>query len=81
AWRYLKLRPGRTGEGGPGDFVLESGSDDDGERWAGARVLRVLEEEGVVDGCAVVSRWWGGEMLGPVRFAHIENSARDAVRR
>ncbi|KAG9547723.1 ribosomal protein S5 domain 2-like protein, partial [Aureobasidium melanogenum] len=59
--------------------TLESGTDDDGERYGGRHVLKVLEEMRV-EGALVVARHYGGVMLGPVRFAHIENSARDAIR-
>ncbi len=32
-----------------------------------------------VEGAVVVARWYGGVMLGPVRFSHIETCARDAI--
>ncbi|KAK6007259.1 hypothetical protein QM012_006267 [Aureobasidium pullulans] len=59
--------------------TLETGTDDDGERYGGRHVLKVIEEMRV-EGSLVVARYYGGVMLGPVRFAHIENSARDAIR-
>ncbi|KAI4731645.1 ribosomal protein S5 domain 2-like protein [Aureobasidium sp. EXF-10728] len=59
--------------------TLETGTDDDGERYGGRHVLKVIEEMRV-EGALVVARWYGGIMLGPARFAHIENSARDAIR-
>jgi hypothetical protein len=59
---------------------LDTGSDDDGERWAGARLLQVLEREGVV-GAVVVGRVYGGVMLGPARFRWIEQCAEEAVRK
>ncbi|KAI5274602.1 SDA1-domain-containing protein [Aureobasidium subglaciale] len=59
--------------------TLETGTDDDGERYGGRHVLKVIEEMRV-EGAIVVARWYGGVMLGPARFAHIENSARDAIR-
>lgn len=34
-----------------------------------------------VEGAVVVARWYGGVMLGPVRFDHIRNCASLAVRR
>ncbi|KAF2757775.1 ribosomal protein S5 domain 2-like protein [Pseudovirgaria hyperparasitica] len=52
--------------------------DDDGEKNAGKRVARVLESMNVT-GALVVARWYGGVMLGPVRFEHIENVAKEAV--
>jgi hypothetical protein len=54
-------------------------SDDDGEKHAGKHLERVLVELDV-EGVLVVGRWWGGVMLGPARFEHIANCARQAVR-
>ena len=59
--------------------AIESGSDDDGENYGGKRALKVLEEMRV-EGALVIARWYGGVMLGPVRFSHIEDTARAAIR-
>ncbi|KAI0369020.1 hypothetical protein BV20DRAFT_980383 [Pilatotrama ljubarskyi] len=141
AWRCMVLKPGKSGLGGPDDFEVVSGFDEDGEKYAGPKLLKVLSTEGVVDAVVVVSRWcfarmtvsfwstvlgswcyrelgicdflhcrvpylslpsfatklrqkgvrrsqtgpisettFGGEMLGPVRFDHIETCAREACR-
>lgn len=56
-----------------------AGHDDDGERYGGRKVEQVLVGADVVGAC-VVARWYGGTMLGPVRFSHIEGCAREAVR-
>ena len=53
----MVLKPGCTGLDGPDDFELQCGSHDDGERWAGSKVLKVMESEGVVDAVVIVSRW------------------------
>ncbi|GAB7365197.1 hypothetical protein MBLNU230_g6283t1 [Neophaeotheca triangularis] len=53
-------------------------SDDDGEKWAGRRVEGALKALNV-EGSVVVARWFGGTMLGPVRFEHIENVVREVV--
>lgn len=53
--------------------------DDDGESQAGARLkhlLEILELENVM---VVVTRWYGGTLLGPDRFKHINQAARDAL--
>ena len=60
----------------PPDY--ETGFDDDGENWAGSRLQKVLfaaPEEGLL----VVARWWGGTMLGPIRFDHIIQASADAI--
>lgn len=80
AFRVMQLKPGRSGLGGAGDFGTAQGAEDDGEKWGGGRVMRVVREAGASDVLVVVSRWYGGEMLGPVRFEHIERVARAALR-
>lgn len=79
AQRKLSLLPAK-GPSNNNSSVVESGHDDDGESHAGKRLARVLEAMGVDAGAVVVARWYGGVMLGPARFAHIENVAREAVR-
>jgi hypothetical protein len=32
-----------------------------------------------VAGTVVVARWYGGQNIGPIRFAHIENCAKEAI--
>ena len=58
--------------------LLEIGHDDDGEKYGGKALEKVLIET-EVEGAIVVARWYGGVMLGPVRFDHIKNCARDAI--
>ena len=50
--------------------------DDDGESAAGGRLLHLLQIVGAQDVVVVVSRWYGGILLGPARFTHINNAAR-----
>ncbi|RDB24838.1 Protein IMPACT [Hypsizygus marmoreus] len=77
AWRCMVLKHGRTGLGGPEDFELSVGSMDDGERWAGDKVLKVMQAHTIIDAVVIVSRWYGGTMLGPARFSHIETCATE----
>jgi putative IMPACT (imprinted ancient) family translation regulator len=68
-WGYL----------GSSDLTLLLDYDDDGESQAGARLkhlLEILELENVM---VVVTRWYGGTLLGPDRFKHINQAARDAL--
>ncbi|KAI4221218.1 MAG: hypothetical protein LQ349_007897, partial [Xanthoria aureola] len=51
---------------------------DDGEKYAGKALAAVLSDLNV-EGSVVVARWYGGIMLGPVRFDHIKNCAREAI--
>jgi hypothetical protein len=79
AWRCLALKRGRSGLNGPEDFGLEEGLEDDGERYGAKAIEKVIKQLGATDVLVVVSRWYGGTMLGPVRFQHIENCARAAL--
>jgi hypothetical protein len=58
--------------------LYDAGYDDDGEKWAGARLKQVLEDM-KVEGVVVVARWYGGQNIGPIRFTHIENTAKEAI--
>ncbi|KAL7424396.1 hypothetical protein Q5752_000078 [Cryptotrichosporon argae] len=65
--------------GGAAGRVVYTDYDDDGETQAGARLahlLDILELENVL---VVVSRWYGGTLLGADRFKHINQAARDAL--
>lgn len=62
----------------PGRPACKTGHDDDGESYAGRRVENVLKDLDVV-GSVMVARWYGGVMLGPVRFTHIEDCAKEAI--
>ncbi|XP_022083903.1 protein IMPACT-like [Acanthaster planci] len=53
--------------------------DNDGEAAAGPRLLHLLEILDVQNVMVVVSRWYGGIMLGPDRFKHINNAARNIL--
>ena len=57
AWRLMVLRSGKTGLEGPNDFELVQGSKDDGESWAGGKVLKVMQGMAIIDAVVVVSRW------------------------
>lgn len=52
--------------------------DDDGETAAGSRLLHLMQLMDLWDVMVVVTRWYGGQKLGPRRFALINQAARDA---
>lgn len=52
--------------------------DDDGETAAGGRLLHLMQLMDLWDSMVVVTRWYGGQKLGPRRFAVINAVARDA---
>jgi putative IMPACT (imprinted ancient) family translation regulator len=49
---------------------------DDGEAGAGMVILRMLEREGLRDHVVVVTRWFGGRLLGGDRFRHLQAAVR-----
>lgn len=59
-------------------MLYDLGHDDDGEKWAGARLQHVLSDTGT-EGVIVVARWYGGQNIGPIRFTHIEGCAKQAI--
>ena len=59
-------------------ILYDLGHEDDGEKWAGGRLQHVLANA-QVEGVVVVARWYGGQNIGPIRFTHIENTAKEAI--
>ncbi|KAM9385558.1 protein IMPACT [Pholidichthys leucotaenia] len=53
--------------------------EDDGETAAGGRMLHLLQILDVRNVMVIVSRWYGGILLGPDRFKHINNCARNIL--
>ena len=58
---------------------IDSGHDDDGEKYGGKTIAKVMDAMDNIHGTVVVARWYGGVMLGPVRFEHIRGCARAAI--
>ncbi|KAK5174501.1 uncharacterized protein LTR77_001581 [Saxophila tyrrhenica] len=75
AWRRESNQQSITG-----GMKYTTDHDDDGEKYAGKKVEKVLDGMQVMGAC-VVARWYGGVLLGPVRFEHIETCARAAVQK
>jgi hypothetical protein len=53
--------------------------DDDGETAAGGRLLHLMQLMDAWGVMVVVTRWYGGVLLGPDRFRLINTTARDAL--
>ena len=68
AWRIRGSAPGTS----------HQDCDDDGETAAGGRLLHLMQLMDLWDCMVVVTRWYGGQKLGPRRFAVINQTARDA---
>jgi len=59
--------------------VLYQDNDDDGESAAGGRLAHLLQILDVKDVLVVITRYFGGTLLGADRFKHINQAARDAL--
>ncbi|KAL3676138.1 hypothetical protein R1sor_026086 [Riccia sorocarpa] len=78
AYRIVQPRSGKGKHAVEGETVI-SDCDDDGENAAGGRLLHLLEMCKCKNVVVVVSRWYGGTLLGPDRFKHINNVARELL--
>lgn len=77
AYRIDKSDPNARLAGKSASIIQDC--DDDGEQAAGGRLLSLLQILNVVNVMVVVTRWYGGIQLGPARFKHINNAARDSL--
>ncbi|KAG6916482.1 hypothetical protein DXG01_006676 [Tephrocybe rancida] len=59
--------------------VLHQDNDDDGETAAGGRLAHLLQILEVNNVLVIVTRYFGGIHLGPDRFKHINQAARNAL--
>ncbi|KAI0969706.1 RWD repeat domain-containing protein [Xylaria arbuscula] len=62
---------------GPNNTAYQD-CNDDGETAAGSRLLHLMQLMDLWDIMVVVTRWYGGQKLGPRRFALINQAARDS---
>ncbi len=58
------------------DHQIWETKSDDGEVGAGAVILRILQKENFTNGMVVVTRWFGGVMLGTDRFKHLQDATK-----
>ncbi|KAK5652785.1 hypothetical protein OQA88_9641 [Cercophora sp. LCS_1] len=70
AWAYRANSP--TGR-------IREESFDDGETGCGDLMLRVMREAGAVDTLVVMTRWFGGILLGPDRWRLMRNVVTNAL--
>ncbi|RAL09191.1 PLP-dependent transferase [Aspergillus homomorphus CBS 101889] len=89
AWRIRERKVALTGNkaatalgagaDAAGDVSIVQDCDDDGETAAGGRLLHLMQLMDVWDVVVVVTRWYGGVLLGPDRFRIINAAGRDAL--
>ncbi|CAH8479499.1 unnamed protein product [Dicrocoelium dendriticum] len=73
AWRFITKSSMSSSD------VVLADCDDDGETHAGSRLLHLLTISCAENVAVMVSRWYGGIQLGPDRFKHINNVARQLL--
>lgn len=74
AWAY-RIRPSQKSSS---TFMRED-SFDDGESGCGDLMLRIMKESNAVDTIVVLTRWFGGIMLGPDRWRLMRNVVTSAL--
>lgn len=74
AWAMRVKRPDMFGS-----FTVREDSFDDGEGGCGDFLLKVLREAGTLDVLVVMTRWYGGVMLGPDRWRIMRNCLKEAL--
>jgi len=62
-----------------GDHGIIEDSNDDGESGGGRHILGLLQADNVVNTLLVVTRWYGGIMMGPDRWRIMSQVSRDAL--
>ncbi|APA14648.1 hypothetical protein SS1G_06635 [Sclerotinia sclerotiorum 1980 UF-70] len=62
-----------------GDHGMIEDCKDDGESGGGTHILGILQNNNMVDVLLVVSRWYGGVMLGPDRWRIMTQVCNDAL--
>jgi hypothetical protein len=62
----------------PGGSIIYD-NDEGEEAGAGRRMSELLEMMNATNVAVIVTRWYGGIQLGPDRFRHISNAAREVL--
>lgn len=73
-WAY-RIRPSESSN----STQARESSNDDGEAGGGDLLLRLMRESNVVDTLVVMTRWYGGVMLGPDRWRLMRNVVTGAL--
>lgn len=79
AWAYRVKRKGQGGRQDKWSEEVREASEDDGESGCGEFIQRLIREAGIVNVVVVLTRWFGGEMLGPDRWRLMRNVVTEAL--
>lgn len=74
AWAYRVKKPDMFGS-----HVIREDSFDDGEGGSGDFMLKIMRETNAIDTLVVMTRWYGGTMLGPDRWRIIRTCLKEAL--
>ncbi|KAK8037886.1 hypothetical protein PG994_014653 [Apiospora phragmitis] len=74
AWAYRVKKPDMFGS-----HVIREDSFDDGEGGSGDFMLKIMRETNTIDTLVVMTRWYGGTMLGPDRWRIIRTCLKEAL--
>lgn len=74
AWAYRIRKPDMFGS-----HTIREDSFDDGEGGCGEFLVKTMRELDVVDMMVVMTRWYGGVMLGPDRWRIMRNCLKEAL--
>ncbi|KAH8666307.1 hypothetical protein BX600DRAFT_511250 [Xylariales sp. PMI_506] len=74
AWAYRYKKPDMFGS-----HTIREDSFDDGETGCGDFMLKVMRETDSVDTLVVMTRWYGGVMLGPDRWRIMRDCLKEAL--
>ncbi|KAK1524277.1 uncharacterized protein CCOS01_09364 [Colletotrichum costaricense] len=79
AWAYRVKRRGQGDKQDKGLGEVREACEDDGETGCGEFIQRLIREAGIVDVIVVLTRWFGGEMLGTDRWRLMRNVVTEAL--
>ncbi|KAI0129435.1 hypothetical protein BJ170DRAFT_578838 [Xylariales sp. AK1849] len=74
AWAYRVKKPDMFGS-----HTIKEESFDDGETGCGDFMLKIMRETNAVGTLVVMTRWYGGIMLGPDRWRIMRNCLKEAL--
>lgn len=60
---------------------IQQGFSDNGEKGAGSRLLEQLALQNVINKLVIVTRWYGGNPIGSLRFRHISSCSFNSLRK
>lgn len=60
---------------------VQQGFKDNGEKGSGSVMLELMVKQNVMNKLLIVTRWYGGNPIGSLRFRHISNCSYETLRK